>query len=104
MKLWRDHSATSHQQTLPFTARRKRGEQLTQTDVLIGMLRAARTKREPLQLPEIMKAGIAQHGARFKEIRDRGFRVENEMERSADGVVRSRYWLRFDPELDKGRE
>ena len=34
-----------------------------------------------------MRAGIAQHGARFKEIRDRGFQVENVMERSADGAV-----------------
>jgi hypothetical protein len=102
MKLWRDHPATIHQQTLPFTTNRKRTGQLTQADVLIGMLRAARAKREPLQLPEIMKAGIAQHGARLKEIRDRGFQVENEMERTAEGVVFSRYWLRHDPELDGG--
>jgi hypothetical protein len=99
-ELWPDHPATPHQQTLPFTANRKRRQVPTQADVLIGMLRAARAKREPLQLPEIMKAGIAQHGARLKEIRDRGFRVENEMERTADGVVLSRYWLTFDPEVD----
>ncbi len=103
-KLWRGHSATPQQQTLLFTANRKRGGQLTQADVLVEMLRAARSKRKPLQLPEIMKAGIAQHGARFKEIRERGFQVENEMERTADGAVLSRYWLRFDPELDGGAE
>jgi hypothetical protein len=47
-----------------------------------------------------MQAGIAQHGARFKELRDQGFEIENEMERTRDGVVLSRYWLRFDPERD----
>ena len=104
MKLWQNHLATPHQQTLPFGAKQNHRKQPTQADVLVAMLRAARAKREPLQLPEIMKAGIAQHGARLKEIRDRGFRVDNEMERTAEGVVLSRYWLRFDPELDGGAE
>jgi hypothetical protein len=104
MTLWRGHPATPHQQALPFGAKAKRCARLTQADVLIDMLRMARANGEPLQLPEIMKAGIAQHGARFKEIRDRGFQVENEMERTADGAVLSRYWLRFDPELDGGTE
>src|SRR5215472_648920 len=103
-KFWRGHLATPHQQTLPFDKERKRRKQVTQADVLIGMLRDARTKRIPLELPEIMKAGIAQHGARFKEIREQGFEIENEMERTADGVVRSRYWSRHDPELDRGVE
>lgn len=100
MTHWRNHSATPHQQALPFGAKVKRCARLTQADLLIEMLRAARAKRKPLQLPEIMRAGIAQHGARMKEIRDQGFRVENEMERTADGVVLSRYWLIFDPEVD----
>lgn len=100
MSLWRNHPATSHQQDLPFSAKRNQRAQRTQADVLIGMLRTARANREPLELPSIMKAGIAQHGARLKEIRDRGFRVENEMERTADGAVLSRYWLIFDPERD----
>jgi hypothetical protein len=104
MKLWRGHSATPHQQALPFGAKAKQRKFPTQADVLIAMLRAARANRAPVQLPEIMKAGIAQHGARLKEIRDRGFRVENEMQRTADGVVCSRYWLRHDPELDRGAE
>jgi hypothetical protein len=99
VKLWRGHPATPHQQSLPFGGSAKPRKFPTQADVLIGMLRAARANREPLQLPEIMKAGIAQHGARFKEIRDRGFQVENEMERTADGLVLSRYWLTFDPEV-----
>lgn len=100
MKLWHNHPATPHQQALPFGTNARRRTQPTQADVLIEMLRAARARGESLQLPEIMKAGIAQHGARLKEIRDRGFRVENEMERTADGVVLSRYWLTFDPERD----
>lgn len=96
--LWRDHPATPHQQQLPFTPKRKRRSQPTQADVLIGLLREARANRKPLELPTIMRAGIAQHGARFKEIRDQGFQVENEMERTEHGAIISRYWLRFDPE------
>jgi hypothetical protein len=64
------------------------------------MLRDARSKRTALDLPDIMRAGIAEHGARFKEIREQGFEIRNEMERTADGVVLSRYWLTFDPEVD----
>ena len=97
---WRNHPATPHQQDLPFGRNRKRRKQVTQADVLIGMLREARAKRIPLELPEIMRVGIAQHGARFKEIREQGFEVRNEMERTPEGVVQSRYWLTFDPEVD----
>ena|SRR5665213_2414822 len=104
MKLWHDHPATPRQQILPCTKERRRRQTLTQADVLIGMLRAARANRKPLELQAIMKAGIAQHGARFKELRERGFDITNEMERTADGVVLSRYWLRHDPELDRGAE
>ena len=98
-KFWRGHPTTPHQQSLSFEPKRRRRAQLTQADVLIGMLRAARASRSPLDLPSTMRAGIAQHGARFKEIRDQGFQIENEMERTADGII-SRYWLRYDPELD----
>lgn len=101
--LWRGHPATPSQQTLcfePETKRpRKRRAGLTQADVLLGMLRAARAADTPLELPEIMRAGIAQHGARFNELREQGFEIANEMERAA-GVVRSWYRLVFDP----GRE
>lgn len=41
--------------------------------------------------------------ARFKELREQGFEIVNEMERTVDGVVLSRYWLRFDPERDGAR-
>lgn len=70
-----------------------------QTELLIGKLREARAEGRALELPEIMRVGIAQHGARLKEIRDRGFKVINELE-SIKGVLRSRYWLLFDPERD----
>jgi len=66
---------------------------------LISKLREARAEGKALELPEIMRLGIAQHGARMKEIRDRGFKVINELE-SLEGVLHSRYWLLFDPERD----
>jgi hypothetical protein len=97
--LWRDHAATPRQQQLPFTPKRKRTARPTQADVLIGLLRAARASCSPLELPAIIRAGIAQHGARFRELRERGFLIVNEMER-ADGVVRSTYRLILDPERD----
>jgi len=98
--LWRNHPATPQQQQLPFTPKRKRRSMPTQADVLIGLLRNARALGKPLELPDIMRAGIAQHGARFKELRERGFQIENVMERTTEGVVRSWYWLRYDPETD----
>jgi hypothetical protein len=99
-QFWLEHPATPHQQSLPFNKERKRRKNITQADVLIGMLRDSRSKQIALELPEIMKAGIAQHGARFKEIREQGFEIRNEMERTPEGVVQSRYWLTFDPEVD----
>jgi hypothetical protein len=68
------------------------------------MLRHARANGRAVQLPEIMGAGIAQHGARFNELRRRGFDIENEIKRDAHGRVLSRYWLQHDPELDGGTE
>ena len=97
--LWPGHPATPRQQNLPFDRNRKRRKRITQADVLIEMLRAARTNRLALELPEIMRAGIAQHGARFKEIREQGFEIRNEMERTTEGLILSRYWLTFDPEV-----
>jgi hypothetical protein len=101
--LWRGHAATPTQQSLCFEPEskrpRKRRAGLTQADVLLGMLRAARAAGKPLELPEIMRAGIAQHGARFNELREQGFEIVNEMERG-DGIVRSWYQLNFDPRTD----
>ena len=98
-KFWRGHLATPHQHSLPLSVR-KPHRSATQADILIGLLRTARASQKPVELPEIMRAGIAQHGARFTELRERGFKIENEMERTVEGVVLSRYWLRFDPERD----
>lgn len=68
----------------------------TQADVLLKMLREARQRGAFVALPNIMQAGIAQHGARLNELRRRGFVVENQLSRD-NGVTHSRYWLRFDP-------
>lgn len=72
---------------------------LTQTELLIDKLREARFTGKALELPDIIRLGIGQHGARIIEIRDRGFRVINELE-SIDGVLHSHYYLLFDPERD----
>lgn len=102
-KLWRGHAATPNQQTLCFEPEsekpRTRRKPHTQADMLLEMLRAARAADRPLELPEIMRAAIAPHGARFNELRELGFKIVNEMERS-NGVVRSRYRLVFDPRKD----
>lgn len=100
--LWRDHPATPQQSQLVFKSRRKHTRP-TQDDVIVELLREKRELGKPLQLPEIMAAGIAQHGARFNEIRSRGFVVENELHRDSRGVVHSCYWLRYDPERDRAR-
>ena len=72
----------------------------SQTELLLAKLRERRGDGKALELPEIMHdLGIAQHGARFKELRDRGFKIINELE-SVAGRLRSRYWLIFDPERD----
>lgn len=96
-RLWRGHPATASQERLVFEARTKHQQRLTQADIIIALLRKAREQGKALGLPEIMAAGIAQHGARFNEIRSRGFVVRNETLRGADGI-RSSYFLEFDPE------
>jgi hypothetical protein len=98
-ELWHEHGATPKQARLAFKSSRKRVLP-TQADVIVELLRERRALRRPLELAEIMAAGIAQHGARMKEIRNRGFVVRNELERSHDGRVLSRYWLECDPEQD----
>jgi hypothetical protein len=64
------------------------------------LLRDARLVGRAVPLPEIMALGIAQHGARFNELRSLGFEIRNEIVRSADGRVLSRYWLVHDPGRD----
>ena len=75
----------------------------TQTELLISKLREARAEGRALGLPEIMRLGIAQHGARLKELRDRGFKIINELE-GIKGILHSRYWLIYDPERDGGQQ
>jgi hypothetical protein len=96
--LWKDNPATPTQEQLVFQSNRKRSRR-TQADLIIELLREKRTQGKPLELPVIMAAGIAQHSARFHEIRSRGFVVVNETDRNGE-VVRSRYFLTFDPERD----
>ncbi len=99
MTLWRNHPASPTQQYLAFRSSKRR-KQVTQTDVLLQALRQSRAFGRALRLPEIMALGIAQFTARIFELRERGFVIENEMERDSEGRVLSRYWLRFDPEQD----
>jgi hypothetical protein len=75
----------------------------TQAGVLLTMLRQARASGVSVELPQIMAAGIAQYGARFNELRARGFVIFNQTERRTDGRVLSRYWLHHDPERDGSR-
>jgi hypothetical protein len=102
-ELWHGHPATPKKQSLCFEPETKKPTRKrsgrTQADVLLGLLRAARTASKPLELPTIMQARIAQHGARFSELREQGFEIVNQMERS-DGMVRSWYRLVFDPARD----
>lgn len=100
--LWKHHPATSRQAGLFDKQRRKRSARPTQADVLIAMLREARAHGKPLELPAIMQAGIAQHGARFTEIRSQGFAIRNEIDK-CNGAVRSCYWLEHDPERNGQR-
>ena len=64
-----------------------------------GKLRALMFSREGqwVPLPDVQALGIAQHGARFKELREelepQGYRIENKMEHGTDGIVRSWYML-----------
>jgi hypothetical protein len=103
--LWHDHPATERQLTFAFPADpHQQSRRTTQADVLIELMRARRAAGLGLELPDILAIGIAQHSARLVELRARGFVIENEMQRSAHGhVVRSRYWLVFDPERDGAR-
>lgn len=76
----------------------------SQAERMLSALREKRADGRALELPEIMHTlGITQHGARLKELRDRGFKIINELE-SVDGVLHSRYWLIYDPERDGAKQ
>lgn len=96
MSLWREKPATPNQQRLAFGSRRGKA---TQADVLAQLMRERAARGEALDLPDILRAGIAQFTARIYELRKRGFVIENELEH-VNGQVHSRYWLRFDPESE----
>jgi hypothetical protein len=65
----------------------------------VQKLRALMFSREGqwVPLPDVQALGIAQHGARFKELREelepQGYQIENKMEHGTDGIVRSWYML-----------
>lgn len=67
----------------------------SQRQRLIGLLRSR--KFQPVSLPEIQRLGIAQHSARFNELRELGFIIRNTMEHAADGTVHSYYTLVAEP-------
>lgn len=75
-----------HNTTKPFATQREK-------------LRALMFSREGqwVPLPDVQALGIAQHGARFKELRNelepQGYKIENRMEHGTDGIVRSWYML-----------
>ena len=96
VSLWREKPATPNQQRLAFGSRWGKA---TQADVLAQLMRECRARGAALELPAILHAGIAQFTARIFELRRRGFVIHNELEH-VNGQVRSRYWLRFDPERD----
>lgn len=97
--LWRDHPATPNQRSLFEKVTGRRRAKPTQADLPIAMLRERRAQRRPLELPDIMNAGIAQHRARLNELRGRGFVILNELERF-NGAVHSCHRLTFDPERE----
>jgi hypothetical protein len=105
--LRRNHGATRCQGRLPFPhvdSLSKQRSGPTKRTVLLTLLLDARVVGRVVQLPEIMALGMAQHGALFNELRSLGFEIRNEIERSADGRVLSRYSLAHDPERDPPTE
>jgi hypothetical protein len=95
---WRNRAATKAQRRIVYGLAIERQGRITQADILKAMLRRANAEDRALRLPEIMQAGIAQFTARIFELRERGFKIENELRRTPDGQIHSLYWLRFEPE------
>jgi hypothetical protein len=73
------------------SSRRRR----TRIEATIALLLANKGKR--VSLPEVQRVAGAQHGPRLKEIRARGYIIDNVMDRTADGEVHSWYILRAEP-------
>ena len=62
-----------------------------QSDKILAVLTVAAGSWVPL--PEILSLGIAQYSARIHELRKRGLRIENRVERQEDGSRHS--WFRL---------
>lgn len=109
--LFRDIPATENQQRLalappasspPWQPPKQKPRRVSQADLLLEMLRQRRAKGKALELPEILRTGIAQFTARIFELRKRGNIIDNEL-KHAGGGVRSRYFLRFDVQREGQR-
>jgi hypothetical protein len=103
--LWRDVPATGNQlrlfdQAQPPKKPPQRHGRITQADLILSLLRAARARGTPLSLPEILGLGVAQYSARLKELRDAGHVIQNRLKR-IDGVTHSWYELVHDVEHDE---
>lgn len=75
-------------------------ERNTQRAAILRLLIAARGAWVPL--PNILVLGIAQYNARIFELRALGFRIENKIERDADGQVHS--WFRLARGCEQAQE
>jgi hypothetical protein len=64
------------------------------------MLLKADTENRAVGVPELMQAGIAHFTTRILELRRRGYGIENEQWRDAEGQHRSQYWLTNTPDED----
>ena len=72
---------------------------MPQADRVLAKLRECRALGVALGLPTIMRElGVAQHGARLRELRQRGHIITNHMTRAADGTICSSYTLDHDAE------
>jgi hypothetical protein len=78
----------------------KKSSRISQAELIVKMLRKARTEDRAVGVSELMMAGVAHFTTRIMELRQRGFGIENEMWRNFDGRVCSQYWLTRDPEQD----
>jgi hypothetical protein len=73
---------------------------VTQTELILIMLRNARKEKHAVGVPALLRAGIAHFGWRIFELRARGFVIENELRSLPIGKRFSSYRLIYDPELD----
>jgi hypothetical protein len=82
----------------------KMSNRLSQQQIVSQLLRRARADGRDVEVPELMRAGVAHFTARIFELRRRGFVILNHQSRDASGRVRSRYTLAVDPEQQSNAE